>query len=440
MKRKTPNSPRRMWIKEEDDLLRTVVMDNSKLTWKEIACIFNSESIMRQTTKNKKSEKSGKQCRERFRNYLDNNVIDKAWSKDEKILFMLLHSVYGNHWSEIARFYPNKNDLSMKNFFYSYMRKVLKKIRNKANSLYKPRRSWKVLYLSYMINLIRQKYFPSLKRRESRNARATQDITILNVLKTSGQDEKVLKKFVDKVMQKLMAESDAKDFPIVLTIDSEKFGWSYLRKKTLNGIIKRQNLGELSQVFEIQITESLSAHQPRECLAQSIESPLASLHFPSPLSPCIYPDSSAYQLTNPSLQPIISSPEVPIHLKSGAVGNFEEGKHLVRPNSNVFSPMFLPPSISLAPQICLNSLAYPIYPPYPLNGFYGSEGFYMHPMGGQVHQWSEIKEREKEGKKVVENKRKGQGRTNPEDEVKIHISERQKKKSANYILTNKPYL
>lgn len=396
MIRKIPNSPRHMWTKEEDDLLKKVVKAHSNSTWKEIAYELNNA--------NKKIKKTGKQCRERFRNYLDISVINKTWTRDEKILFMLLHSVYGNRWGEIAKFYPNKNDLLMKNFFYSYMRKILKKIRNRANNLYKPRRAWKALYFFYMIDLINMKYLPRLQKSEVRNAQATQDITILDVVKTSGQNEKMLTKFKGKVIRKLMSESKAEDLPIIISISSEKFCWSYTRKKTLNGIIKRQNFGELSQLFKIQTTESLSDQQPRSTPFQSIGPPLIPFHLPPPsLSPYIYPETSAHQMTTSSLQPMMSSLKIPIHPKSAFIEHLEEEKLSVQTNSNVFSPVFLPQPAPLVPQIYAESLVYPIYPIYVLNGFC------VHPIGGKIKQWSGFKE---EGGEVIKDRKERQTRGN----------------------------
>ena len=56
----------------------------------------------------KLGERNGKQCRERWHNHLDPNIVKTDWTdKEEKTIFYL-HKQYGGKWSEISRMLPGR--------------------------------------------------------------------------------------------------------------------------------------------------------------------------------------------------------------------------------------------------------------------------------------------------------------------------------------------
>jgi hypothetical protein len=50
-------------------------------------------------------------------------VTKTTWTERESTLMYQLHEVYGNHWSKIAKHLPGRSDNSVKNFYYSNLRK-----------------------------------------------------------------------------------------------------------------------------------------------------------------------------------------------------------------------------------------------------------------------------------------------------------------------------
>lgn len=72
-----------------------------------------------------------KQCRERWRNHLDPGINKDPWTPEEELIFIDKHKIYGNKWAEIAKFLEGRNDNSVKNYFYSSIRKHIRKISRK---------------------------------------------------------------------------------------------------------------------------------------------------------------------------------------------------------------------------------------------------------------------------------------------------------------------
>ena len=67
----------------------------------------------------------GKQCRERWHNHLDPNVIKRKWTAEEDIAIVKLHRKYGNRWCEIAKEIEGRTDNAVKNRFNSNLKKRL---------------------------------------------------------------------------------------------------------------------------------------------------------------------------------------------------------------------------------------------------------------------------------------------------------------------------
>ena len=98
------------WTAEEDQLLLNWVSQNGPTKWTEC-----SKQI---------KGRCGKQCRERWVNILNPDVKKGNWSDYEQDVIFQNLSTYMTSWSSMSRILPGRTENSIKNYFYSSVRRL----------------------------------------------------------------------------------------------------------------------------------------------------------------------------------------------------------------------------------------------------------------------------------------------------------------------------
>jgi hypothetical protein len=107
---------RRKFSHEEDAALKALVEKNGTGNWGLIAGYLKG--------------RTARQCRERWRNYLAPGISTEPWSPEDDQLLSEKHKELGSQWSKIAKFFPNRTDVNVKNRWTSLDGKA-----NKANQM-----------------------------------------------------------------------------------------------------------------------------------------------------------------------------------------------------------------------------------------------------------------------------------------------------------------
>ncbi|KQK15093.1 transcription factor MYB124 isoform X2 [Brachypodium distachyon] len=91
------------WSAEEDDVLRAQIAHHGTDNWTIIATQFN--------------DKTARQCRRRWYNYLNTECKKGGWSREEDMLLCEAQKLLGNKWTEIAKVVSGRTDNAVKNRF-----------------------------------------------------------------------------------------------------------------------------------------------------------------------------------------------------------------------------------------------------------------------------------------------------------------------------------
>lgn len=90
---------------DEDDRLRKLVEAHGVDDWGLISSAMGT--------------RNARQCRERFRNYLDPELRHGQWTVDEDRLLCKHYGMIGAKWGVIVKFFQNRSEMALRNRFYA---------------------------------------------------------------------------------------------------------------------------------------------------------------------------------------------------------------------------------------------------------------------------------------------------------------------------------
>jgi hypothetical protein len=92
------------WTEAEDALLLQWIEVHGTMNWTLVASHIPG--------------RTGKQCRERWKNGFDPNLNHKTWTPDEDAILLSEQAHSGTQWAKIASFLPNRSQNAVKNRWY----------------------------------------------------------------------------------------------------------------------------------------------------------------------------------------------------------------------------------------------------------------------------------------------------------------------------------
>ena len=107
------------WQEEEDEILLKWVKENGPYNWSRCA--------------KRIKERTGKQCREHWKNNLCTDIKKGFWTSEENLLILKLYTKF-NSWKKIIPLFPKRTENAIKNRFYIQLRKIALKNKNEAVS------------------------------------------------------------------------------------------------------------------------------------------------------------------------------------------------------------------------------------------------------------------------------------------------------------------
>lgn len=118
------NLHRKKFTAEEDEKLKLIVEQMGNRNWLQIA-----EHMPGRT---------GRQCRDRYQNYLLPGFFGGQWSNQEDELLISKYLEIGSRWSKMVQFFKNRNANSLKNRWNYYISKHLDEYLNRPKRIDKP--------------------------------------------------------------------------------------------------------------------------------------------------------------------------------------------------------------------------------------------------------------------------------------------------------------
>jgi hypothetical protein len=92
---------RNKFSKGEDDVLRQLVSEHGDNNWPTVAA--------------KMKNRTARQCRERYNNYLSPRITNGPWTPEEDQLLAAKFAELNNSWAKIARCFDHRSDVNVKN-------------------------------------------------------------------------------------------------------------------------------------------------------------------------------------------------------------------------------------------------------------------------------------------------------------------------------------
>lgn len=117
---------RHRFTKEEDDAMLLLIdkyEDKNFINWNRVA--------------SKMPNRTPRQCRERYLNYLVEKTKKGDWSKEEDELIFTLYDKMGPKWAKMTQFFNERSNIDIKNRYSALQRRKANSFQSKVNNFKK---------------------------------------------------------------------------------------------------------------------------------------------------------------------------------------------------------------------------------------------------------------------------------------------------------------
>lgn len=251
--RRDKSKQRGVWTDEESKLLGKLVEERGEKSWNEIAEVLNTQYG---------NNKTGKQCRERFRNYVNPNLEKSEWKPNEKLLFVILHQVYGNQWTSISKHLNSRSDVAIKNYFYCIIRKATKLVKSNIVPLSCLRKPEKFYSIYSVLTFIKNNYLPVLKSTSKLPKCSPKERIVLNILKERKLNEEIVLKYQEQMVNDFKRTHETDKLPTTVSLSLNAFNISKNKIKDLILSHNLYNLKPLSDLIVISLSQETVTSLP----------------------------------------------------------------------------------------------------------------------------------------------------------------------------------
>ena len=112
---------KQIWTAEEDKRLLKLIKLHGPVHWSLISAEMEG--------------REGKQCRERWHNHLNPDILKDSWTEEEDLRLYFLYRLFGSKWSILSFIFPGRTDNSIKNHWNSVMKKKVKRFETYLKTL-----------------------------------------------------------------------------------------------------------------------------------------------------------------------------------------------------------------------------------------------------------------------------------------------------------------
>ena len=99
--------PKKKSFSIKEDAMIIYLVNNIGTNWREIAKMIPG--------------RTERQCRERYKTYLDPNLRHDPWTPEEDKLLIKLYNEIGPRWAEMTKSFPGRSDNSIKNRYNTHI-------------------------------------------------------------------------------------------------------------------------------------------------------------------------------------------------------------------------------------------------------------------------------------------------------------------------------